>query len=310
MDRPPRLSSLPAGPFQDVRRLRSILTQVALVSFIALIVWGAGRNALFNMHARGIPTGLAFWNNPAGFNIDQTLIGFDAAGSTYGDAFFVGLLNTLLVAALGIVGATIFSASRSAWDGFPAMCWWRNPPRSMSRPFATYRCCCSFCSGTTRFSNHCPIRANPSRFSAASSSTTVASSWRSRPSASAPAGSAPPFSWASQLRFSGSLVRGASSAGPARRRPFFDLYCACLGPADPRLFPERAPDGIDYPTLRGFNFVGGMRVLPELVALLLGLTIYTASFIAEVVRSGILAVDKGQLEAAGAWACRAARRCV
>jgi general L-amino acid transport system permease protein len=60
------------------------------------------------------------------------------------------------------------------------------------------------------------------------------------------------------------------------------------------------PLSLDAPQLKGFNFVGGMTLLPELVALWLALTIYTAAFIAETVRGGILAVPKGQLEAASA----------
>jgi general L-amino acid transport system permease protein len=60
------------------------------------------------------------------------------------------------------------------------------------------------------------------------------------------------------------------------------------------------PVGIDYPVLRGFNFEGGIAVLPELMALLLGLSIYTAGFIAEIVRAGIQGVPKGQTEAAQA----------
>ena len=58
------------------------------------------------------------------------------------------------------------------------------------------------------------------------------------------------------------------------------------------------PVGFDLPHLRGFNFAGGCRVIPEFAALLIGLTIYTAAFIAETVRSGILAVERGQAEAA------------
>jgi general L-amino acid transport system permease protein len=58
------------------------------------------------------------------------------------------------------------------------------------------------------------------------------------------------------------------------------------------------PLGFDYPVFKGFNFQGGMVLQPEFVALLLGLSIYTASFIAEIVRSGIQGVSKGQKEAA------------
>jgi len=58
------------------------------------------------------------------------------------------------------------------------------------------------------------------------------------------------------------------------------------------------PLSFDYPELKGFNFVGGMVLQPEFIALLLGLSIYTASFIAEIVRAGIMGVTKGQKEAA------------
>jgi general L-amino acid transport system permease protein len=60
------------------------------------------------------------------------------------------------------------------------------------------------------------------------------------------------------------------------------------------------PLSFEVPVLRGFNFVGGIRLIPEFIALLLGLTIYTAAFIAEIVRAGILAVPRGQTEAASA----------
>lgn len=63
---------------------------------------------------------------------------------------------------------------------------------------------------------------------------------------------------------------------------------------------DHPPFGLDYPVLKGFNFRGGASVSPEFAALLTGLTLYTAAFIAEVVRAGIQAVDKGQGEAAAA----------
>ena len=66
-----------------------------------------------------------------------------------------------------------------------------------------------------------------------------------------------------------------------------------------------APVTFEYPEFKGFNFVGGTTILPELIALLLALSIYTASFIAEIVRAGIMAVSHGQSEAAHALGLRA-----
>jgi general L-amino acid transport system permease protein len=65
-------------------------------------------------------------------------------------------------------------------------------------------------------------------------------------------------------------------------------------------FVAGMPVGLDHPELKGFNFRGGMTLIPELVALWLALSIYTAAFIAETVRAGILAVPHGQIEAASA----------
>ena len=64
------------------------------------------------------------------------------------------------------------------------------------------------------------------------------------------------------------------------------------------------PISFDYPALKGFNFKGGSELIPELVALLLALSAYTAAFIAEIVRAGILAVSHGQSEAAHALGLR------
>src|ERR671936_2552976 len=77
-----------------------------------------------------------------------------------------------------------------------------------------------------------------------------------------------------------------------------------IAPALIALIATGWPIGFERPELRGFNFVGGVRLLPEFVALLLALTTYTAAFIAEIVRAGVLAVPRGQGEAAFALGLR------
>ena len=93
--------------FYNDPKVRSIVYQVALCAVVAVLVYGAASNAIDNLERAHIASGFGFWNHTAGFDISQTLIGFDSATSTYGRAFWVGLLNTLLVAGLGIVFATI-----------------------------------------------------------------------------------------------------------------------------------------------------------------------------------------------------------
>ena len=93
--------------FYNDPKVRSIAYQLVLCTVVALLVYGAARNAIDNLARAQIASGFGFWNQTAGFDISQTLIEYSSRGSTYGRAFRVGLLNTLLVAGLGIVFATI-----------------------------------------------------------------------------------------------------------------------------------------------------------------------------------------------------------
>src|SRR5256885_6460955 len=88
-------------------KVRSIAYQVILCAVIVFLAYSAVRNAADNLARAKIASGFGFWNQTAGFDISQTLIEYTAQGGTYGRAFWVGLLNTLLVAAIGIVLATI-----------------------------------------------------------------------------------------------------------------------------------------------------------------------------------------------------------
>ena len=108
---------LPAGSpparvaFYNDPKVRSIAYQVALCAVIGFLVYAAARNAITNLERAHIASGFGFWNNTAGFDISQSLIEFSSQTSSYGRAFWVGLLNTLLVAAIGIVLAKIGRAS-------------------------------------------------------------------------------------------------------------------------------------------------------------------------------------------------------
>src|ERR1043165_5301493 len=88
-------------------KVRSIAYQVILCGIIIFLAYSAVRNAADNLARAKIASGFGFWNQTAGFDISQTLIEYSAQAGTYGRAFWVGLLNTLLVAAIGIVLATI-----------------------------------------------------------------------------------------------------------------------------------------------------------------------------------------------------------
>ena len=98
---PPKVS-----PIYDPK-VRSIAYQVILCAVILFLAYSAVHNAAENLARAKIASGFGFWNQTAGFDISQTLIEYSSQAGTYGRAFWVGLLNTLLVAAIGIVLATI-----------------------------------------------------------------------------------------------------------------------------------------------------------------------------------------------------------
>ena len=98
--------SRPKAPLIYNPKVRSIAYQVVLCALIVFLAWSAIHNAAENLARAKIASGFGFWENTAGFDISQALIEYQST-STYGRAFWVGLLNTLVVAGLGIVLATI-----------------------------------------------------------------------------------------------------------------------------------------------------------------------------------------------------------
>src|SRR5499427_2194823 len=99
--------SAPGVPFYRDLKYRSIALQIGLCAALGYLAYAAIETAADNLARSHVASGFGFWNVIAGFDISQTLIAYSPQSSTYGRAFWVGLLNTLVVAALGIVLATI-----------------------------------------------------------------------------------------------------------------------------------------------------------------------------------------------------------
>src|SRR3954471_5303883 len=96
----------PKAPLIYNPQVRGIAYQAVLCAAIVFVAWSAIHNAAENLARAKIASGFGFWDNTAGFDISQALIDYSTT-SSYGRAFWVGLINTLLVAGLSIVFATI-----------------------------------------------------------------------------------------------------------------------------------------------------------------------------------------------------------
>ncbi|OZA89400.1 MAG: amino acid ABC transporter permease, partial [Azorhizobium sp. 39-67-5] len=279
---------------------------------------------------RGIASGFGFLENSAGFGISQTLIPYNESMS-YGRAFLVGLLNTLLVAFLGIIIATIIGflmgvarlsnnvviralasayveVTRNLPPLFQILFWYLavlstmpNPRQSWAfgiKPFLD-----SLASGASAI-GLTPLGAWLKGMADAAAAPGVFVSNRGL------VVPRPIFEPDANIIFGilvASVIVAFFVARWARKRreatgQQFPTFWAGLAiivlPALAAGLVLGAPVTIENPELRGFNFVGGIRVIPEFVSLLVALSIYTAGFIAEIVRAGILAVSKGQTEAA------------
>lgn len=294
--------ALPAPPRR--RQWGNLALQAALVVVVGGLAYGAFVNAADNLAKANIASGFRFWNNTAGFDISQTLIDYSPSTSTFGRAFWVGLLNTLLVAALGIVLATalgftigIARLSRN-WlvshlaGGYVELI--RNIPLLLQ----------------ILFWYNAVLKALPDLRSSFALSGGVFLNNRGlflpRPQFGAG------FSHVLAAFVLGLIVTTALRVWARRRQdrtgepPRILLYVLALMVGVPLavFFLAGAPLHFSFPEMGRFNVLGGTEILPEFAALLLALAIYTAAFIAEVVRAGILSVPQGQTEAAQALGLR------
>ncbi|GBL54018.1 general L-amino acid transport system permease protein [Pseudomonas citronellolis] len=276
-----------------------IIAVVAVVAF----GWFLFDNTQTNLAHRGIQSGFGFLNNSAGFGISQHLIDYSES-DTYGRVFFVGLLNTLLVTVIGIVLATIIGFILGVA---------RLSPNWLVRKIATVY--------IETFRNIPPLlqiffwyfavlaQLPGPRQSLSVGGLLFFNNRGMQMPAPVATEAMPAFliaillaivAWAVLWRWA--KVRRHATG---KTFPVFltGLVTLIVLPAL-TILVAGVPVHWDVPVLQGFNFRGGWVVIPELVSIVLALSIYTAAFIGETVRAGIQAVSHGQTEAAGSLGLR------
>jgi general L-amino acid transport system permease protein len=278
-------------------KARAIVYQALAIAGVAFAVWFFASTAHDNLERQHIASGFGFLDNTAGFGIVQTLISYSEEAS-YGRVFLVGLANTLLVAVLGTVFATalgfIIGVARLSRNWLIAKLatvyveTLRNIPLLLQlffwyfailRPLPAPKASLTLLPGV--FLNNRGVVLPRPEFTPATGVFVAAI-------VAAIAGSVVLRRWARarQLRTGEIFPSGRVAIGLIIGLPL--LACLVFG----------APFYFERPTLGAFDFIGGWRLLPEFVALTFGLSVYTAAFIAEIVRAGIQSVSRGQTEAA------------
>jgi general L-amino acid transport system permease protein len=312
-------------------KIRSAFYQVAVLVLVLACAYAFAVNASANLRAQGFASGFGFLGNTAGFGINQTLIDYSET-DTYGRVFIVGLLNTLLVAVIGCVLATVLGfivgiarlspnwliarlggvyveTIRNLPLLFQILFWYLAVLGTMPSP-----------------RNSIGLGLQPI-LSAIGDGIAALGLPGTDAFRGLAASIGPPdvylnnrgvilprpllgdgFEWVA-IGFGLAVLLAIVLRIWARQRldatgktfpTGWAAFALIVGLPGVVLLALGVPIGFEHPQLRGFNFVGGVRLIPELVALLFALVTYTAAFIAEVVRAGIQAVPRGQSEASQA----------
>jgi general L-amino acid transport system permease protein len=298
-----RASAPPRVAIYNRPKVRAFLYQLALLALALWLGYEFVVNAKTNLAAQRITSGFGFLDQTAGFSVNQSLIPYNES-DTYGRVFLVGLLNTLLVAGLGIVLATILGfvigiarlspnwlVARLAGAYvelirnlpllFQILFWYLAVLGALPGPRQSISLFGEVFLNNRGIIVPAPTAGEGAGLVVAAGAVGIIATLALR-------------SWARRRQ-----------ARTGAQFPVFWIGCVVIvGLPLAVLAATGFPIGFQKPELRGFNFVGGVRLIPEFVALLIALTTYTAAFIAEVVRAGVLAVPRGQTEAASALGLR------
>jgi general L-amino acid transport system permease protein len=277
---------------------RGLIYQVIAIAAIAGVVWFLAHNTLTNMRVRGIQSGFDFLSQAAGFDIGESLFPFDS-GESYWRAFFVGLTNTLRVAVVGIILATVLGTmlgvgrfSRNALVRGLCLCYvefFRNIP-VLLQLLMWYVVMTEVLPATNDawqvghfflskggVNYPIPIWQTGQLWAAYGLLPGLFAGWAYR-------------RWA---------VKQFEATGQVRSMVILPLLIVVLASLAGWALGG-APTEFNFPIRGEFAIENGGALTPEFMSVLLGLTLYTASFIAEVVRGGISSVARGQSEAASA----------
>ncbi len=278
--------------------IRGWFFQIVVIGAVTLLAWYLVSNTLENLERQKIATGFDYLNREAGFEIGDTIIPYSPA-DTYARAILVGVINTLRIAVIGILLATILGTLIGVGRLSPnwllaKLCEWyvelfRNVPlllwlfliyKVISEAFPGPRQAISVLWDTIFLSNRglyfpVPFAHDVHGWMGVGLLAGIVAAWV--------------------------IGRWAKARQARTGQPFPSIRAgagAIIGlPLLIWLFGG-APLDFSVPALKGFNFEGGTVIQPEFTALLVGLVLYTSAFVAEIVRSGILALHKGQSEAA------------
>jgi general L-amino acid transport system permease protein len=305
----PRLIAPRSAPRRRLRLswadpvFRAIVWQFVIVGIVAAIVWYLIHNTSENLAARHIATGFAFLGRIAGIPIGESMIPYNPAVNTYGTALLIGVLNTLKVAVIGIILATILGTLigigrlSKNWllakiTGFYVetlrdipvllqLLFWYTVLQGLPGPKQAWHI------GSFAFLSNRGMRLATLDWQTAHTCALLALI----------AGFFITALWTRRARRQQEATGVRPATWPVALAALIVLPIAVWA-----VFG--APFDLEHPALKGFNIQGGANLSPEYFALMLGLVTYTASYIAEIVRSGIQAIPQGQWEAAGALGLR------